>query len=125
MLSGDDPNMIGPVFHDEELFASKKVYHIGQMIGMIIATTEVIARSASKLVKIQYEKLPAIFTIEEALEKNSIFKSTKSLLNGWYSGAGVGHSHKEKKEGLHFVEGSTRISGQEHFYLGIYINYFF
>jgi CO/xanthine dehydrogenase Mo-binding subunit len=34
------------------------------MIGMILAETEQQARDASKLVKIKYQALPAVFTIE-------------------------------------------------------------
>ena len=59
-----DPNMIGPVFQDEELFATKEVHCMGQMIGMIVANTEAHARYAAKLVKVTYKSLPAIFTIE-------------------------------------------------------------
>ena len=62
-----DPNMIGPVFHDEELFVTKKVNCIGQMIGIIVANTEALARRAAKLVKVTYKQLPALFTIEVQL----------------------------------------------------------
>ncbi len=57
-------NIIGPVFHDEELFATKEVHHVGQMIGIIVAESEEIAREATRLVKVQYEKRAPIVTIE-------------------------------------------------------------
>lgn len=59
-----NPNMIGPVSRDEELFATKEVHHVNQVLGIIVAENEVIARAASRKVKVQYKKLPAIFTIE-------------------------------------------------------------
>lgn len=62
--SAPNANTIGPVFHDEELFATKEVHHVGQMIGIIVAESEEIAREAAKLVKIQYEKRAPIVTIE-------------------------------------------------------------
>ena len=57
-------NIIGPVAKDEELFATEFVYFVGQMIGMVVAQSEPIARAASKLVKIEYDVLPALLTIE-------------------------------------------------------------
>lgn len=61
-IPGD--NMIGPVFHDEELFASKTVHFHGQLIGIVLAETQLDAQEAAKMVKVEYEELPAIFTIE-------------------------------------------------------------
>lgn len=49
---------------DEELFATRKVFFVGQMLGMILAESELIARRAARLVKVEYEKLPTVFTIE-------------------------------------------------------------
>jgi xanthine dehydrogenase/oxidase len=63
-LDEKNPNIIGPVFRDEELFATKQVYFVGQMLGMIVAESESIARFAARKVKVVYEKLPAVFTIE-------------------------------------------------------------
>lgn len=59
-----EKNIFGPVIKDEELFASKEVFHVGQMIGLIIADTEEHAREAAKCVKIQYEVRKPIITIE-------------------------------------------------------------
>jgi xanthine dehydrogenase/oxidase len=70
-----DPNMIGPVFHgifcdpfhvwiDEELFATKKVYFFGQTLGLMVAQTREIAQKAIRKVKVVYERLPSVFTME-------------------------------------------------------------
>lgn len=59
-----EKNIFGPVVKDEELFASKEVFHVGQMIGLIIADTEEHARDAAKYVKIQYDVRKPIITIE-------------------------------------------------------------
>ncbi len=56
-------NIIGPVFKDEELFASDKVYFCGQIVGIVLAETQRQAQEAAKLVKIDYEVLPHILTI--------------------------------------------------------------
>ena len=49
---------------DEEVFADGKVQHIGQVIGIIVAETQPLAQRAAKAVKIAYEDLPSIITIE-------------------------------------------------------------
>jgi xanthine dehydrogenase molybdopterin-binding subunit B len=45
-------NDIGPVIHDEELFASKEVLFHGQPVGIIIAETHQIAVEASRAVEV-------------------------------------------------------------------------
>ena len=110
----------GPIFVDEELFATKKVYHHGQMLGIIIAENETIARRASRKVKVTYEKLPTIFTIEEAIAKESFFSSTRALNWGEFSAvADIKHPdrHLPVTDATNFVEGECRMSAQEHFYL--------
>jgi xanthine dehydrogenase/oxidase len=59
-----EKNIFGPVIKDEELFASQEVFHVGQMIGLIIADTEDHAREAAKYVKIQYDVKKPVVTIE-------------------------------------------------------------
>ena len=49
------------------------VYHVGQMIGMVIAETEEIAREGARLVKIEYEKLTPIITIEARYDMTDIY----------------------------------------------------
>ena len=57
-------NVIGPVFKDEELFATKEVHFCGQLIGLILAHDQQTAQEAAKMIKIEYEELPHILTIE-------------------------------------------------------------
>ncbi|KAL5036700.1 hypothetical protein BDV3_005886 [Batrachochytrium dendrobatidis] len=109
-------NITGPVFKDEELFASKNIVYYGQMIGMIIAKTDRQARAASKLVKIQYETLKPIITMESAIAANSFFESERRIKTGEFDPkrARVG---APLSDAVHHVKGTVRISAQEHFYL--------
>ena len=111
-----DPNMIGPVFHDEELFASNEVFCMGQMIGLVLGESEAEARNAAKLVKITYKKLPAIFTIEDAIRENSFFSGTRKIESGEYK-PGEPKPDLPLSAATHFVNGVARMSAQEHFYL--------
>jgi xanthine dehydrogenase/oxidase len=99
---------------DEELFATNEVHHMGQPIGLIIATSQTIATTAAKLVKVEYEKLPAIFTIEDAIAAKSFFPQVRHLKSGCFA---QGKEVEDIEKDLIFVEGETRLAGQEHFYL--------
>ena len=63
---------MGPVFKDEFCLAKDKVIFIGQAICLIAAENEDICRQAEKLIKIEFESLPAILSIEEAQKKKQI-----------------------------------------------------
>jgi len=103
-------NMIGDIFHDEELLATRFVYHVGQVVAVVVADTQVKAQRAAQLVKIEYKELPAILSIEDAMEKNSFQGPTHVVETGDVKAAFA--------EGdLVVVEGDMKIGGQEHFYL--------
>lgn len=61
----EERNRIGPITADEELFASKKVTCVGQLIGLVVAKDRATAQRAAKAVRIQYEDIkPCIITIQ-------------------------------------------------------------
>ena len=45
-----------------------------QIIGVIVADTEAHARAAAKAVAIEYEELPALISIEDAIEAGSYYE---------------------------------------------------
>ena len=49
---------------DEKVFADGEVNHFGQVIGIVLADDQNIAQRAAKLVKVSYDDLPSIITIE-------------------------------------------------------------
>lgn len=67
-------NDMGAVVHDEECFASEVVTCVGQPIGVVVADTEQHARMAARLVKVEYEDLPALISIEDAIEAESFYE---------------------------------------------------
>ena len=56
--------------------------YYGQLIGLVIAVDPLIARRAAKTIKVSYDNLPAIVTIEEAIKSNSFFDYSNSLTRG-------------------------------------------
>ncbi|KAJ0175481.1 hypothetical protein K1T71_008640 [Dendrolimus kikuchii] len=107
-----EQNKIGPIFHDEELFASEKVISQGQTIGVIVAQDQATAQAAARMVKVEYEDLqPIIVTMEDAIEKKSFYPQyPKTIRRG-----DVKAAFEEKNNVI--IEGECRLGGQEHFYL--------
>ena len=109
--AGDVPghNITGPIAKDEEVFRSKLVQAMGQPIGIVVAKTRAQAQEAAKLVKVEYEELPAIVTIEEAIAAKAYFRSDHGITRG---DVDAGFAAAD-----HILEGEQRMGGQEHFYL--------
>ncbi|KAK5579855.1 hypothetical protein RB653_009543 [Dictyostelium firmibasis] len=102
-------NDCGPVIHDEEVFVTKTALFHGAPIGCIVAETHIQALEASKLVAIEYEELPAVTSIEDAIAKQSFFPFTHVLKDG--------DMEKGWSESDHIIDGEFKVGAQEHFYL--------
>lgn len=103
-------NSMGSVVHDEKLFADSIVTSQGQPVGLMVAENQMKARQASKLVKVEYDMLPSVITIEEAIKSNSFFEPTRVLHKG-------NDVSLELEKCAHVINGVVRMGGQEHFYL--------
>lgn len=105
-------NMIGPVISDEELFATEFVTCVGQAIGVVVADTYQHAKLAVRKVHVQYEELPAILSIEDAVKCNSFHPNTERCLE-----KGDVDLCFQLGQCDRIIEGEVQIGGQEHFYL--------
>lgn len=105
--------MLGYVGCDANTTSNTHRHHPTQPIGVVVADTEAIARAAAKLVRVTYEDLPAILTIQDAIDAESYFAEygggSKTLERGDVDAV--------LQECATVVEGSMRLGGQEHFYL--------
>ncbi|MCJ1314488.1 hypothetical protein MMC25_008170 [Agyrium rufum] len=108
-LPNPEANWWGAPTCDETFFAVDEVFTAGQPIGMILASTAKQAEAGARAVRVVYEDLPAIFTIEEAIAKESFFPHFRFIKKGDAEGA--------FKSADHIFSGITRMGGQEHFYL--------
>ncbi len=102
-------NRWGAPHFEEMFFAEDTVYTTGQPIAVVLATSATRAAEGPRAVKVEYEELPAIFTMEEAIEKESFFNFFREIKNGDPEAA------FEKSD--HVFTGVARMGGQEHFYL--------
>jgi xanthine dehydrogenase large subunit len=94
--------------HDEPLFPSEVMYY-GQAVCWALAETEEAARLGAGQVGVEYEPLPAILTLQEAIRKES------------FQGSRLHARRGDVEQGLEssarVLEGELELGGQEHFYL--------
>ncbi|XP_061897581.1 xanthine dehydrogenase/oxidase isoform X2 [Entelurus aequoreus] len=111
LFAGDIPgsNTCGTIVHDETVFADRQVTCVGHIIGAVVADTQLHAQRAAKAVKIHYEELQPIVTIQEAIAAQSFYQQKRTMQKGDLE-AGF-------KQADHVLEGEMHIGGQEHFYL--------
>ncbi len=103
-------NDVSPIGkHDDPIFATDKVEFAGQVLFAVAAETIDAARAAAKLAVIEYEDLPPVLTIEDALAKQSFVLDSYEMRRGDASNA--------LKASPHRLKGRIDIGGQDHFYL--------
>lgn len=108
-LHKPEDNKWGAPNFDDFFFAEDEVFTTGQAIALVLATSKARAEEGVRAVKIDYEDLPAIFTMEEAIEKESFHKFYRYIKRG--------DSEEAFKNCDYTITGVTRMGGQEHFYL--------
>ncbi|KAF3911352.1 hypothetical protein ABW20_dc0100059 [Dactylellina cionopaga] len=109
-LPSPEANWWGAPVCDEVFFAVDEVFTAGQPIGMILAESAIQAAAGARAVAIQYEELPAIYSIEEAIEKESFFEHYRFIKRGMEIEEALASADR-------VIEGVARMGGQEHFYL--------
>ncbi|TMD83737.1 MAG: aldehyde oxidase [Chloroflexi bacterium] len=122
VLSGDDlPIKFGilPVSQDEEALAGEKVRYVGDPIAAVAATDEWVADEALDLIDVQFQPLPALMSIEEAINsegepihaKGNVHK-TVALEFGDTDEAMRAAAHV--REDTVFFEGNTHLPMEQH-----------
>ncbi|MDP9099983.1 MAG: xanthine dehydrogenase small subunit, partial [Verrucomicrobiota bacterium] len=111
LLAEDVPglNDVGAVRHDEILLADKEVLYHGHIVALIVGETPELCRAAAAKVIVEYETLPPIFTIEEAVEAGSFHSDPHHIRRGDVSAA--------LSDASATFEGEFSFGGQDHFYL--------
>ncbi|KEY69694.1 hypothetical protein S7711_03180 [Stachybotrys chartarum IBT 7711] len=104
-----EANKFGAPRFDEVFFAEGEVYTAGQAIAMILATSASKAQEAARAVKVEYEELPTILTMEEAIANESFHPHYREIKKGDVEDAFAKSDY--------VFTGTARMGGQEHFYL--------
>jgi xanthine dehydrogenase large subunit len=111
VLARDIPGsaMLASFAGDEPIFATDTVQHIGQVVGLVLATDMMAARRAARKVQLQIDPLPAILTAQEAMQAESYVLPPVFVRRG-DAKAALGRAP-------HQLSGTLEVGGQEHFYL--------
>jgi xanthine dehydrogenase large subunit len=102
-------NCFGPIVKDEPLLAESEIYFRGQPIVVIAAETREAVLAAKRAIRVEYEELPPILTIEAAIAANSFLGNTRFIRRGDADAA--------MATAEHVLEGIFENQGQDHFYL--------
>jgi xanthine dehydrogenase large subunit len=93
---------------DEPLFPTEVMYH-GHAVCWVLGETLEAARLGAAAVEVDYEPLPAIVTVREAIAAGSFQGGQPQVVRGDVEAALAGAAH--------VFSGETEMAGQEHFYL--------
>ena len=111
VLAADIPGdpILAAFGHDEPIFALDKVWHVGQVIGLVVADSVMTARRAARKVQADITPLPAILDTRTAIAQQSFVLPPVHVKRG-NADAGLARA-------AHRLQGSMEVGGQEHFYL--------
>ncbi|MEL7283144.1 MAG: xanthine dehydrogenase molybdopterin binding subunit [Pseudomonadota bacterium] len=112
VLTVDDvpgENDIGPVVHDDPVFAESTVKYHGQPIFAVAATSRKAARLAAMRAKITYQDKPACLTLADARAANVSVEAPQTMR--------LGDATAAMKAAPRKLSGQLEMGGQDHFYL--------
>lgn len=111
MTAKDIPgkNDCAPVFGGDPVYAEDEVLYFGQSVLAVAAESIEVARKAAKLAVVEYEELPAILNVHDAIKSEKYVGDPYVMQQGDSQKALTGAKHK--------ISGELDIGGQDHFYL--------
>ncbi|KAB2660503.1 MAG: xanthine dehydrogenase molybdopterin binding subunit, partial [Verrucomicrobia bacterium] len=111
LFAADVPgvNDVGAVRNDEPLLADGVVQHHGQPVAWVVAHTLARAREAAAAVRVEYEVLPALTGLREAIAAESFHTPANTIRRG--------DPEADMAASPHRLAGELAVGGQDHFYL--------
>jgi xanthine dehydrogenase large subunit len=113
VLTADDIdpqlNDVGPALPGDPIFAPGIVRYDGQALFAVAAETEALARAAAQRAIIDYDDLPALFDIADAVAQDATVSPPLTMRKGDAATAIAAAPHRH--------QGEFRMGGQDHFYL--------
>ncbi|WP_407359719.1 xanthine dehydrogenase molybdopterin binding subunit [Microbacterium sp. LBN7] len=94
--------------HDEPLFPSEAMFY-GHALVWVLGETQEAARLGAERVTVEYEPLPSLITVQDAIDAESYQGIARTVQRGDAASA--------LASAAHVFEGVTEFGGQEHFYL--------
>ena len=111
VLAADIPGdpILAAFGHDEPIFALDKVWHVGQVMGLVVADSVMAARRAARKVKADITAMTAVLDTATAIARQSFVLPPVHVRRG-DADAGLARAP-------HRLQGTLEVGGQEHFYL--------
>ena len=109
VVTADDvvgDKLLATFVHDEPIFASTHVEHIGQVLGVVVADSHIQARAAAALLRLQVEPLPPALNARTA--PSTVLPKVQVQR---------GDAAQALKHAPHQLRNQLEIGGQEHYYL--------
>lgn len=125
VITGEDlPIKYGilPVSQDEEALCREKVRFIGDPVAAVAAADEWIAEEALRQIEVEYELLPAITGIEQALEERTVRihsygdgPNIHKMVSLEFGDVEAGFAEADYiREDIFFYQGSTHLPMEQH-----------
>lgn len=110
VLTADDVPGVNDagIKHDEPLFPTEAMFY-GHALVWVLGETQEAARLGAEAVKVEYEPLPSLITIQDAVDADSFQGIARTVERGDAASALASSAN--------VFEGETEFGGQEHFYL--------
>ena len=102
-------NNVGPVNHDEPLFATGEVLCVGQPVALVVGTSREACRLAAERIGIEVSPLPATLTLAEGIAAQDFIGEPHIIERGDARASIRGADNR--------LSGTCDSGGQEHFYL--------
>jgi xanthine dehydrogenase large subunit len=95
--------------HDEPLLATNEVLFHSQLVALVVGETAEACRAAAEKVVVEYEPLPPVLTLQQALAEKRFHNEPNFIRRG--------DTETSLASAPLTLEGEFELGGQEHFYL--------
>lgn len=102
-------NRWGTIFQDQPLLAEDEVFYAGEVVAVVAAENRQALSQGLKAIEVEWDKQPAILSIDEAVQKKSFIGEARTISRGEVDEA--------LRKSLHQLKGVLTIQGADHFYL--------
>ena len=117
-----------PVSQDEEALAIERVRYVGDPVAAVAALDEETAEAACRLIRVEYEVLPAVMDLDEALRREDVRIHDYGPRGNIHKEVALAFGDVEEgfaeadyvREDAFFYEGSTHLPMEQHAALAAY-----
>jgi len=102
-------NIWGTIIQDQPIIAADHVHYVGEVVAVLGALTKEALAKGLAAVVVQWEKLPDIRSIDEAVAAKNFIGTQREIVHG--------HAQLHIQQSPHTLNGVLTIEGADHFYL--------